>query len=97
MKIVPCVRVQCIAARSQGLYQAEEFIPCYSDLHLNTTTAGKLVTLQRVKEILDILDKDLDQRLPAQDSCYCAASRHTILARFNSESTGVQRVMRGSI
>ena len=37
-----------MAARSQGLYEAEEFIPCYSDLDLNTTTADKLVTLQRV-------------------------------------------------
>ena len=39
---------QCIAARSQGLYKDEELIPCDSDLDLNTTTAGKLITVQRV-------------------------------------------------
>ena len=48
MKSALCTRARCIAARSQGLYKAEEFIPCYSDLDLNTTTAGKLITLQRV-------------------------------------------------
>ena len=34
---------------------------------LNTTTAGKLVIFQKVKETLDKLDKDLDERRPAQD------------------------------
>ena len=67
MKIVLCAQAQCTAARSQGLYKTEEFIPSYSDLDLKTITAGKLVTLQRVKETLDKLDKDLNQRLPAQD------------------------------
>ena len=61
MKIALRARARCIPARSQGLYKAEEFIPCYSDLNLNTTIAGKLVTLQRVKETLNKLDRDLDQ------------------------------------
>ena len=58
---------QYIAARSQGLYKAEESIPCYSNLDQITTPASKLVTLQRVKKTLDTFDNDLDQRLPAQD------------------------------
>ena len=66
MKIALRARAQCIAARSRGLYNAEEFIPCCCDLDLNTTSAGKLVTLQWVNETLDKLDKYLDQRRPAQ-------------------------------
>ena len=53
MKIAHRVRARCIAARSQGLYKAGEFIPCDSDLDLNTTSAGKLITFQWVKETLD--------------------------------------------
>ena len=49
MKIALCALDRCIAARYQGLYKAEGIIPCDSDLDLNTTTAGKLVALQRVK------------------------------------------------
>ena len=67
MEIELRARAQCIAANSQGLYKGEEFIPCDSDLDLNTTTAGTLVTWQRVKVTLDNLDKDLDQRLQATD------------------------------
>ena len=67
MKIALRAGARCIAARSRGLYKEEEFIPCDSDLDQNTTTAGKLVTLQWVKETLDKLDKDMDQRRPAQD------------------------------
>ena len=67
MKMKLRARARCIAANSQGSYKCEEIIPCDSNLDLNTTTAGKLVTLQRVKETLDKLDKDLNQRLPAQD------------------------------
>ena len=66
MKIALRALPRCIAARSQGLCKVEEFIPCDSDLDPDTTTAGKLITLQRVKETWDKLDKDLDQRLPAQ-------------------------------
>ena len=70
MKIVLSALARCRAARSKGLYKAEEFlpIPCNSDLDLNTTTAGNLTTLQRVKETLDKHDKDLDQRLPAHSA-----------------------------
>ena len=68
MKIALHARDHCIAAKSQGLYKGEEFIPCDSDLNLNTTTAGKLVIVQRVKVTLDKLDEDLDQRLPASAS-----------------------------
>ena len=57
---------QSVAARSQGLYKAED-LPSNSDpadLHHwhMTAPAAKLVILQSIR-----LDKDLDQRRPARD------------------------------
>ena len=54
MQMAPCALALCIAARFQGLYKAEEFIQCYSDLHLNTTAAGKLVTGHTAKSKGDV-------------------------------------------
>ena len=56
-----------MAAQSQGLYKAEDLMPSDSDLDHLTTSAAKLVILQRMKQKLDRLDKDLDQRRTEQD------------------------------
>ena len=42
-------------------------MPSDSDLDQMTTPAAKLVILQRIKQKLGELDKDLDQRHPARD------------------------------